>query len=207
MKGKKLACLLLCCLLGFSLFGCSKPEEAREPATPPLEISLLQDGKFAVTCEQIVPVYEDALNRYGKGFWQVQEDDGSYQVFSEKYSATLAFSKSGGEGEGAVTAGLHEKMDTIAVSSTFDFINEEFSDGGVAIICLILMLNPAISVDEAKQIWFGMVENLQNVSDNFDMSKKEINGVTFTLGFVHADVLTGVVILSASTDPNVTVQM
>lgn len=208
MKGKKLVCLFLCCLLGFSLFGCSKAEEAQAPATPPLEISLLQDGKFAVTCEQFISAYEDilAISRWGAN-WTIKEDDGSFQVFDGEYSATLAFSKSGGEGEDAVTAGLHERMDTIAVSCVYDSLEKEFSDGIFAVSGLILALNPDMLLDDAKQILIEMTENLQSTGNNSYMSKKEVNGVTYTLGVARVDMFTSMFVLSASTDPNVTVQM
>lgn len=197
VKGKKLFCLLLCCLLGFSLFGCSKAEEAQAPATPPLEISLLQGGKFAVTCEQFISAYEDVLED-----WIIlEEDDGVFQLSAGYFSAKLGFSKSGGEGKNAVEADLHEKMDTIAV-----FAKLNNGNYGVApFVALIRVLNPDMSFDEAEQIWDEMGENLPYVSENYFASKKVINGVTFTHGLFIIG--TGIVALTASIDPNVTIQI
>ncbi|MBS6628387.1 MAG: hypothetical protein KH282_04835 [Clostridiales bacterium] len=205
VKGKKLFCLLLCCLLGFSLFGCSKAEEAQVPATPPLEISLLQGGKFAVTCEQFISAYEACCP---SNWTIIEEDDGVFQIYGYGgYIATLGFSKSGGEGKNAVTADLHERMDTIGVSVGFSTITQELSDNGRAILYLISVLNLDMTGDEVDQMFTELTEKLQNTGDAFLMSKKEVNGVIYTLISAPVDTYTAIVSLSASTDPNVTIQI
>lgn len=52
-----------------------------------------------------------------------------------------------------------------------------------------------------------LTEKLQNTGDAFLMSKKEVNGVIYTLISAPVDTYTAIVSLSASTDPNVTIQI
>ena len=199
---KKLFSAILCCLLVFSLFGCSNnPNEQTDSktSTQKLEVALLKDGKFAVTCEQFIYAYEKCLDDITISTVSKNEDDKGYDydIFVNSVTAELSFSKSGGEKKKAESVKPHEIMDTIAISSTGYYAYK----AAESFVALIRTLNPDMDHTEATNILLDMENSLKEQGNNMQLAKKEVNGVTYSLGKVSNLMY----VFTASVDPNVTI--
>lgn len=199
---KKIFSAILCCLLVVSLFGCSNNSDKQtdsEASTQKLEISLLKDGKFAVTCEQFIHAYEKCLDEITISTVSKNEDDKGYDydIYVNSVTAELSFSKSGGENKRAESVKPYEIMDTIAIGSTGYYAYK----AAESFIALIWTLNTDMNHTEAADILLDMEESLQDQGNNMQLAKKEINGVTYSLGKVSNLMY----VFTASVDPNVTI--
>lgn len=199
---KKAFSAILCFLLVFSLFGCSKNSNEQtdsKTSTQKLEVSLLKDGKFAVTCEQFIHAYEKCLDDITISTVSKNEDDKGYDydIFVNSVTAELSFSKSGGEEKKAESVKPHEIMDTIAISSTGYYAYK----AAESFVALIRTLNPDMDHTEATNILLDMENSLKEQGNNMQLAKKEVNGVTYSLGKVSNLMY----VFTASVDPNVTI--
>lgn len=203
---KKLFSAILCFLLVFSLFGCSNnPNEQTESktSTQKLEVSLLKDGKFVVTCEQFIHAYEKCLNEKTISIVSKNEDNKGYDYDIHVNSVTteLSFSKSGGEKKKAESVNPYEIMDTIAISYTGVMSEYYLTQAIYSFDALIWTLNPDMDYGEASDILSDIIYSLKEQGNNMRTAQKEVNGVTYSL-LVVSNLMC---VFTASVDPNVTI--
>ncbi len=213
---KRLCACLLALIMVIGSVGCSsKPHgqtngttessqtnSTEETSVQKLEVSLLKDGKFAVTGEQFAQAYKSCLNNiYSVSFIGKNEDnDGyDYDVTVGFETATLSFSKSGKDKSEAVESKIFEVMDTVSVV----YVGDDITQITPAFVALVNTLNPDMNYTEAKNILLDMVTKMEKIENDSNtlISKREIDGVTYSFGTISNVML----VLTASVDPNVTI--
>lgn len=213
---KRLCACLLALIMVIGSVGCSsKPHEQTNDTTESsqtdstedapvqkLEVSLLKDGKFAVTGEQFAQAYKSCLNNiYSVSFiGENEENDGyDYDVTVGFETATLSFSKSGKDKSEAVESKIFEVMDTVSVV----YVGDDITQITPAFVALVNTLNPDMNYAEAKNILLDMVTKMEKIENDSNtlISKREIDGVTYSFGTISNLML----VLTASVDPNVTI--